>query len=267
MPFYLADTKNKTNKKFQKIKKISPPLQKISKSDSPAPNGDFQKPGRRVAFRTLQKGSLVVEAAWSVPLFFLTVLALVSLMDIYGIYVAQMVQIQEEVEKIGMYAAAGEEDQTIDRSRTVAYHPLGLPFTVPGVQITCRGRVRAWSGRSQELAGEEEQQSGNRLVYVTDYESVYHTTSRCSHLSLTIRQIAFTQAAALRTKNGDRYQACEKCVGKGEVNPLVYITDQGDCYHNSLECSGLKRRVQLVSLSSVDQLECCSRCAQLEGVS
>ena len=147
MPFYLADTQNKTNKKFQKIKKISPPLQKISKSDSPAPNGDFQKPGRRVAFRTLQKGSLVVEAAWSVPLFFLTVLALVSLMDIYGIYVAQMVQIQEEVEKMGMYAAAGEEDQTIDRSRTVAYHPLGLPFTVPGVQITCRGRVRAWTGR------------------------------------------------------------------------------------------------------------------------
>ena len=268
MPFYLTANKNKLSYPISKKsnKKISLPNAAISRKTFPSPRGNNKKSGKREAFRIFRKGSFTVEAAWAVPLFFLTVLALAGLMEIYGVYVRNMVRLQEEVEKQGMYAAAAGsgEELMIDRTETVYYQPPWLPFAVPGIKITCRGRVRAWTGRSAERTEAENLPGHNKLVYVTEYESVYHTTSRCSHLSLSIRQVAFSGVGSQRNNGGGRYQPCEKCVGKGGISEFVYITDQGECYHNSLECSGLKRRVRLEELSSLEGLDCCSRCQQLE---
>ena len=98
---------------------------------------------------------------------------------------------------------------------------------------------------------------------MTEHGEVYHTTSRCSHLSLSIRRVPGNALEHLRNAQGEVYRPCEKCVGNGGISPLVLVTDQGDCYHNSLECSGLKRGVRLVEQDSLEGIPCCSRCQEL----
>ena len=43
---------------------------------------------------------------------------------------------------------------------------------------------------------------------------------------------------------------------------LLYITNQGDCYHKDLGCSGIKRTVRMIRLSEVGTRRPCSRCGQ-----
>ena len=269
MSFYLTEVKNHIFYPINKIlkQKISLPNLKVSRTNFSSPKGKVPKSGKRAAFRTLCTGSLTVEAAWSIPLFFLCIIALISLMEIYGMAVKHTIELQEEAEKTGMYAAAAENlpSQVIDCSRTVPYKLLGFPVPFPTLKIACRGRVLAWVGRQEACENGQQNIGSSQLVYITDYESVYHTTSRCSHLSLSISQLPAASMEYVRNEYGSRYHACEKCVGTGEKNAFLYITKQGDCYHNTLECSGLKRSVRLVELDSVGELKHCSRCQALES--
>lgn len=100
-----------------------------------------------------------------------------------------------------------------------------------------------------------------RLVFVTDHGSVYHTDLSCSHISLKISANSLS-VKALEAKG---IRACEKCIKKGLEPKAYYITAEGDCYHSSLSCSGLKRTVKTATMSEVGGMKKCSRCAGKSG--
>ena len=287
MSFYLTD---KSIFQINKSVKSSLPDPIRTRTELPFPEGSMRKLDKRTAFPTslifgeskkkLRRGSLTPEAAWVIPLFFLLLISLMGLMDVYGIYVENMVELQVEAEKLGMYAAGttaiadisdersgGFESSVIEKNSTETYHPLWLPFPFDGIKIHVRARVRPWTGKSGEEIAAGASSGSHSMAYVTEWGEVYHTTSLCSHLSLSIHQVSASQVGNRRNADGKRYQPCEKCVGKGGKNSLVYIADQGDCYHNSLECSGLKRSVMLKEISELDGMPCCSRCKELEAAS
>lgn len=124
-----------------------------------------------------------------------------------------------------------------------------------------RADCRKWTGWSQ--SGETE--GTDEWVYITETGTVYHTHSTCTHLELSIQSVNYGQVSGMRNENGGKYEECILCAEKAAVDGHVYITNQGNCYHYDLNCSGIKRTVQRVSLSEVGTRKKCSRCIAQGG--
>lgn len=96
------------------------------------------------------------------------------------------------------------------------------------------------------------------FVYVAENKSVYHTNRDCTHLVLSIQKV-FAVAEYLSGNTG--YSPCELCIKVSTAeHSELYITNEGNRYHSSISCSGLKRTVVRVRLSQVGGLGKCQRC-------
>ena len=216
----------------------------------------------------IRSASLTVEAAMAVPLFFLCVVSLICMMDLYGEAAAKTAALMHKAELLGMEAGLTGETLTdvIDLYEPFRWSVKWFPVPGASVLIPVRGRVHVWNGRSIEESPEViPDAEEDELVYLTDYGSVYHTSASCSHLHLTVQSVNSSRVNSCVNTDGAHYHACAKCVGAGNRSGTVYITDDGDCYHNSAECSGLTRNVRLVRKSEAAGVHICSRCAAMQG--
>lgn len=130
---------------------------------------------------------------------------------------------------------------------------------LPRITFLQKVCVRTWTGRDGIYSADGSIGTGadGRVVYVAATGTVYHADPDCTHLKLSIREVDAQTVGRLRNKNGEKYHACERCpAGGGES---VYITGEGNRYHNSLSCSGLKRTVEEVRQTDCD-LRPCSKC-------
>ena len=96
---------------------------------------------KRVSF-FVSRGSLTVEAALAVPLFFLCVIALVCLMEMYGLYVRKLTVLQQRAESAGIFAASAGSDSVpvIDLTEEIPFQVKGIPLFRKTVRIAVRGR-------------------------------------------------------------------------------------------------------------------------------
>lgn len=230
--------------------------------------------GKRAAFCTLRKASFTVEAALVLPLFLLSVLALFSMLDFYRIYTKERMELIQKAKKTAIYAyMPGDSpsisdlfpDGYITLTKIVDYKIPFAPFPLPRIQVPCHARVHAWCGYLGPNNEGQNSEKSKEMVFVTDYESVYHTTPSCSHLDLQIFESSLSEAQRVRNKDGARYTPCEKCIGSGNTHNLVYLSEHGTAYHNTPDCSGLKRNIHLIPLEDAAGLNICSRCRQLEN--
>ena len=140
-----------------------------------------------------------------------------------------------------------------------AYH-IRLPiriFWLWDFAMEQRADCRKWTGWSAAEGSDEDQ-----WVYVTQTGTVYHREYTCTHLGSSIRSVAEAEIAALRNENGEAYRKCMQCRYAENAFGRLYITNQGDCYHKDLGCSGIKRTVRMIRLSEVGTRRPCSRCGQ-----
>lgn len=134
---------------------------------------------------------------------------------------------------------------------------LMLPVTlyrVQGPKQTLSMTFRYWTQGTQQDENKDE-----AWVYITETGTVYHKTTSCYHLKLSIQQILMSQVQDARNQGGAKYYPCELC-GNKEQTESVYITKEGNRYHTSLSCSGLKRTVLHVKLSELTGYAPCSNC-------
>ena len=115
---------------------------------------------------------------------------------------------------------------------------------------------RKWTGWKDELGI----QDGDRWVYIAEQGTVYHKTSGCTYLNLSIQSVEDVQIAEYRNENGEKYHKCEFCADKINKFERVYITNYGNKYHTDLNCSGIKRTIEMVRLSDVEGKGACSKC-------
>lgn len=215
---------------------------------------------QRAAFCAFSKGSLTAEAAFALPVFFLCVICLISMTNVYGKALSQAALLRETAMTAALIAGNGEEEKVIDLNVPFVFTPFYLPEGAASAVIPCRACVRAWNGRDEDSTAEGKS-SNVRYVYVTDNKSVYHTSPTCTHLDLSIRSVGAGAVQSMKNGYGQKYHACEKCAKAGNGGAL-YVTLYGDCWHTCLDCPGLKRSVHLVDINTVNGTLCqCSRCA------
>lgn len=110
-------------------------------------------------------------------------------------------------------------------------------------------RQKAYTG----YMGDAYSDDAESYVYVTENASVYHTSRSCTHISLSISQVTGDKL----TEEYGNLSACEYCTSN--YTGTIYVTEEGDRYHYSLSCPGLKRTVYRKKKSEVS-LPACERC-------
>lgn len=149
-------------------------------------------------------------------------------------------------------------DDIVDIVVTYSVSPWSSMAGFPSFRMANRYYAHVWNGYRLPDGAEETRE---QIVYVTANASVYHLYRDCTHLWISVRAIPAEQVPEMRNQYGQRYRPCGKC-GKGVKGALLYVTDEGDCYHYDRECSGLKRTVCTVKLEEAGNLPLCSRCRQ-----
>lgn len=170
--------------------------------------------------------------------------------------------------KNGVWIAGGDmlsEDGMIDLVLHYTVRIPYLPMENIGIHLVSRCRVKAWTGFEKKVA-ETEEQAEEEMVYITETGTVYHTNINCTHLKLSVDEVALYNLDYMRNQNGGKYYACERCFrnsdGSGGGMERVFIAKTGDRYHCDKGCSGLKRTVREIAISQVGERNQCKRCAQ-----
>ena len=243
-----------------------------------------------------KNGIITIEAAFAIPVFLFAVLCLIGMIEMQSIKISIVNSAQSAAKKaaedtavipvlntvklksdmtqlIGeeriersiieggtsgiscfrsyIYPGTGEMNITV-RYRIIIPIPM---FGSPSVEMEERFKLSAWTGYRDDATVDED----GRIVYVTDNAAVYHEDYQCSYLQLSIRFVSAGDLEFMRNISGGIYHPCEKCVF-GTAMAGVYITESGVRYHNSLNCSGLKRTIHAVEREDVSGLGGCSRC-------
>lgn len=119
--------------------------------------------------------------------------------------------------------------------------------------IKCTIQKRIFSGY---LEHEGESTQEDPIVYVAKYGKVYHTEMTCSHICIKINDRSSIENIMAISS----YEPCKKCIKPGNKYTTLYLTVNGDAYHSTLRCSGLKRTIRAIRLSEVGGMRPCSRC-------
>ena len=133
--------------------------------------------------------------------------------------------------------------------------PMSDMFGLLCIPYKRRCLVHAWNGYDHGYFGSGE------YVYITDDSEVYHLDRQCSHIKLTIEEVDREMIDNMRNNNGNRYRSCGICHAK-KTDEKLFITPEGDRYHNSITCSGLKRTVKAVRPEEAGGRRPCSRCGR-----
>ena len=136
----------------------------------------------------------------------------------------------------------------------------GLPGKKITIKLCQTSRRKCWTGKTgnvpSDSAGEKD-----TIVYIADTGSVYHRDPGCYHLNVTVKSVSSGSVGAARNNGGGRYKPCEHCASAAKAGRIVFITPEGDRYHVTRDCSGLKRSLKCVPLSECG-LPPCSNCGK-----
>ena len=133
--------------------------------------------------------------------------------------------------------------------------PPGLAWFHP-IRVTQERTVRGFTGFSGREGAEETE--GSEIVYVTDHGTVYHRDLSCRYLKLSVQQAELDQVDSMRNEDGGKYYPCERCWKEGAS--VVFLTESGDRYHQSLNCSSLVRGIHVVRIWETGGRPPCSVC-------
>ena len=205
-------------------------------------------------FTFRREGILTVEAGICIALFMFASLSLMSLFQVTETYMKKQHAITQTAKKQSVFV---ESRDAVDIDISYGYKPSFMLMSGMNMPLHHKVYIKCWTGYKPKASGTDAGED-KKVYYVTDYESVYHTSKECSHLKLSIRLVHESALSGTVNGSGGYYTPCEKCGKCQNISGNCYVTEEGRRYHTSLSCSGLKRTVYQVT--DVHGLSPCSRC-------
>ena len=130
-------------------------------------------------------------------------------------------------------------------------------FLIPPIRYQESMRIKGWTGYVKQSFGQTGQQE---IVYITETGIVYHRDYHCTYLEPSVRLVSLEEIESLRNQSSGKYYPCELCGRFCKGN--AYITDYGNRYHSTLDCSGVKRKIYAVPIREVKGKGACSKCGK-----
>lgn len=150
-----------------------------------------------------------------------------------------------------------KENDVIDLVMTYQVEPWFPFFQVGDMIMINRCYIKAYTGYNLNDGTSEE-----RRYYVAENGDVYHLCRSCTHLQLSVSMVGEAELDKARNKDGEKYKPCEVCFDKEMSGGHYYIATQGNRYHSSVACTGLKRTIYVVKESGVGNKPLCMRCME-----
>lgn len=122
----------------------------------------------------------------------------------------------------------------------------------------------AWTGYepgsgTSDGAAQSGESDGTGRVIVAEYGEVYHTDPDCIYLNPRIREVDASELSSLRANDGSIYHPCESC--HPSKHGRVYITPDGNRFHNSRSCPGIVRTThEETAEHAMQHLRPCPKC-------
>lgn len=208
------------------------------------------------------EGSLTLEASLVFPFFLFAIINILSIILSFGEYSQNLQRLHQQGKELALAAHMTEAGINVNNDMIMLTQVQRLEPAIPIIGfepaktiVLCR--TRKWTG--YDILQDRTQDEAEEWVYITPHGTRYHYNRDCSHLRVTIRCIGYNEIRGLRNEDGSKYTACEMCGENGSFT-VVFYTPQGNRYHNSLQCSGLKRSVESVPISEVGSRSACSTC-------
>lgn len=216
----------------------------------------FEEFDRPTGLREGTRGSVTVEGAFALAICFFVFAAALCLFNLLGGQVREYIEADERSQKEAVYAALLDNDYSSDIRSYYQYSDKValLPDSIKSFFFYGEIIRKPWTGRSLNDVSDDD---AEEYVYVAENGSVYHVSESCTHLKLSISEVAYADVDSIRNQYGDKYSKCELCGNSYGV--MVYVGAEGDRYHSRSSCSGLKRTYSKVKKSECS-LPACSRC-------
>ena len=122
------------------------------------------------------------------------------------------------------------------------------------------GNIYLWQQNSFKKWTGDAVSDPENYVYISQSGEVYHASSDCRSIQLSVKQTSYNKIDTLRGLDGQKYYPCSECIENTPQSGSVYYTEYGTLYHEEISCSALKRTVIKIPISDVGARRKCKYC-------
>lgn len=200
------------------------------------------------------KGSFTIEAAVVLPVFMLGMATLVSVLLMLLTLQRMQASLFISAQELAQECEDEDDEEYIRLEKKADLRPLTGFFGPLSMHVERKCLVHAWCGYIDPYCDEG-------YVYITDDSEVYHLSRDCTHIKLSVEGSSPDEIASMRNRDGKKYRPCSIC-HSSLSDTRLFITPEGDRFHNSITCSALKRTVRAIKISEIGDRRPCSRCGR-----
>ncbi|MCR5203399.1 MAG: hypothetical protein K6D02_10010 [Lachnospiraceae bacterium] len=220
-------------------------------------------------FKKRVNASLTVEASFVTPIFFLSLMTILSIIFYMGV----ISEARYGLYKLAYYRSLQDKKYycaktSLEIGAVVHDNNEGLYYAelIKAPEFMKNSPfIRAYIPMSYSTyEGVSMVENKDMYVYVAKNSKVYHKNPECTYIKPKVSTVRSSLIKYKRNNSGGKYKPCKKCTGNG-IAYYVYVTEYGTRYHSDKNCNNIYHEIRRVKLSEVAGMNPCSKCSKGKG--